>query len=602
MKGRWIIISVLALFLLLVLAVGLGQAQGPTPPYVPPVNEGETGEVGAQGTPMGTAFTYQGQLIKSGTPITDTCDFQFGLYDAATVGNQVGLTQTRSVTATNGLFTVNDLDFASGAYSGFNGDARWLAITVRCPAGSRNYASLDPRQKLTPAPYALALPGLWTQQNATSPNLIGGYSGNSVAGGVHGATIGGGGSSGGTNQVNGNYGTVGGGRGNQASSSYTTVGGGYYNSASGSMATVGGGSFNQASATNPTVGGGWSNAASGDYATIGGGVLNQASYPYATVGGGYNNQASSDYATVGGGYYNQASAISATVGGGQSNQASGGAATVGGGYYNQASFWYATVGGGESNKATDEYATVGGGANNQATNHNATVGGGWGNQATGEYATIPGGSSNLAHGNYSFAAGRRARANHQGAFVWGDLTAADINSSANNQFIVRATGGIYLISTTTNFTPTIVPNAFISTTTGAYLSTGGEWTNGSDRNAKANFVPVDGRDILSRLMGMPMQTWNYKAEDPSICHIGPMAQDFYAAFKVGKNDGTIGTVDADGVALAAIQGLYQLSQEQKAENAALRKEVGELKAENVTLRQRLDDLEARLAALEAGAK
>jgi hypothetical protein len=148
MKGRWIIVSVLALFLLLVLAAGLGQAQGP-------VSGEETGEVGVQGTIVGTAFTYQGQLIKSGTPVSGTCDFQFGLYDAATLGNQVGITQTKLVTVTNGLFTVQLNGGGEFGNDAFTGDARWLGIRVQCP-GDPDYADLG-RQELTATPYALSL-------------------------------------------------------------------------------------------------------------------------------------------------------------------------------------------------------------------------------------------------------------------------------------------------------------------------------------------------------------------------------------------------------------------------------------------------------------
>ena len=78
----------------------------------------------------------------------------------------------------------------------------------------------------------------------------------------------------------------------------------------------------------------------------------------------------------------------------------------------------------------------------------------------------------------------------------------------------------------------------------------------------------------------------------SIRHIGPMAQDFYAAFGVGEDDRHISTVDADGVALAAIQGLYQVVQDKDAAIASLQ-------TENETLKTRLDDLDQRLAALEA---
>ena len=79
---------------------------------------------------MGTAFTYQGQLRKSGAPVTATCNFQFSLFDDPNSGAQIGATQTKSgVSVSNGLFTIPDLDFGSGA---FNGEARWLAIAVQC--------------------------------------------------------------------------------------------------------------------------------------------------------------------------------------------------------------------------------------------------------------------------------------------------------------------------------------------------------------------------------------------------------------------------------------------------------------------------------------
>ena len=96
---------------------------------------------------------------------------------------------------------------------------------------------------------------------------------------------------------------------------------------------------------------------------------------------------------------------------------------------------------------------------------------------------------------------------------------------------------------------------------------------------------MDGREVLKRLASIPVESWNYKSQDASIRHIGPMAQDFYAAFGLGEDNKHITTVDADGVALAAIQGLYELVKEKEAEIAAQE--------------SRICDLEARLAALEA---
>ena len=123
MKGKWILLfgGVAALFLL-TLAGGLSQAQGPQPPE----------DVGVP-VVLGTAFTYQGQLKQNGNPVNGPCDCEFSLWDAASGGAQIGSTQTQTnVSVVNGLFTISNLDFGSGA---FNGEARWLNIAVRCPAG-----------------------------------------------------------------------------------------------------------------------------------------------------------------------------------------------------------------------------------------------------------------------------------------------------------------------------------------------------------------------------------------------------------------------------------------------------------------------------------
>jgi hypothetical protein len=175
-----------------------------------------------------------------------------------------------------------------------------------------------------------------------------------------------------------------------------------------------------------------------------------------------------------------------------------------------------------------------------------------------------------------------ARANNAGCFVWGDNADADVACNDNNQFIARASGGVYLYTSG-------------DLSTGAYLAAGsGSWSSVSDRNLKDNFTPVDGQEVLASVAEIPIATWNYKAQDAAIRHMGPVAQDFYAAFGLGESETAISIVDADGVALAAIQGLYQLSQEQAARIQAL-------EAENASLQQRLSDLEARVAALEGGA-
>ena len=170
-------------------------------------------------------------------------------------------------------------------------------------------------------------------------------------------------------------------------------------------------------------------------------------------------------------------------------------------------------------------------------------------------------------GNYSFAAGRFATANHSGAFVWAD-TQLGVNktSSLADEFNVYCTGGARFFTNS-------------GATTGVLLAPGGgSWSAVSDRDSKENVEPVDGRAVLERLVALPLATWNYKAQDDSIRHMGPMAQDFHAAFGLGVSNKLIDTIDPDGVALAAIQGLHVLVQERDAEIAELRERLERLEA------------------------
>lgn len=285
---------------------------------------------------------------------------------------------------------------------------------------------------------------------ANTPNIIGGHISNTVMSGVVGAVIGGGGERSFNNRVTDNYGTVGGGENNRAGDNdemsidaqSATVGGGASNTASDFYTTVGGGYLNNASKYAASVGGGFYNSASGLYATVGGGHTNTANGQYATVGGGYNNAASGQFSTVGGGSTNNAGNYGVTVGGGQYNNARGPLATIGGGQSNTASGSTATIAGGVENSASGGAASVGGGVENIASGSAATVGGGTYNTSSGYVATVPGGLFNSATMSYTFASGYRAKANHQGTFVWGDSTEGDFLSTATDQFLIRAKGGV----------------------------------------------------------------------------------------------------------------------------------------------------------------
>jgi hypothetical protein len=207
------------------------------------------------------------------------------------------------------------------------------------------------------------------------------------------------------------------------------------------------------------------------------------------------------------------------------------------------------------------------------------VGGGDTNSASGWRSTVPGGVGNVAAGAHSFAAGRRAKteADAAGSFVWSDSNDFDTWSHSPNEFVARATGGFWLISGI---------NGTGGIASGAHLAAGsGQWSELSDRSAKTAFAPVEGREIVAQLAELPIETWQYVSETGNIRHMGPMAGDIYAAFGLGDDPRYIGTLDANGISLAAIQGLYQLSQEQEAQITALQ--------------ERVDDLEARMGALEA---
>jgi hypothetical protein len=99
----------------------------------------------------------------------------------------------------------------------------------------------------------------------------------------------------------------------------------------------------------------------------------------------------------------------------------------------------------------------------------------------------------------------------------------------------------------------------------------------SDRTTKENFVPVNNREILEKVASLPISRWNFK-QDTATPHIGPMAQDFYAAFNVGADDKHIGMVDEGGVALAAVQGLSAVVEEKDAKIKDLERRLSEMEA------------------------
>jgi hypothetical protein len=444
-------------------------------------------------------------------------------------------------------------------------------------------------------------------------NVVQGYEKNSAAIGVTGATISGGGQLGFPNRVIGRMGTIGGGMGNLAGE-LAAVGGGAANRASGLRATIGGGAQNMADRDSATIAGGFANTASASFATVSGGTFNSASEINATVGGGAGNSAlerdatvsggtenqTSGYAgTIGGGVYNKALATYTTISGGIANAASGIEASVNGGAGNKASGEGASISGGMNNHASDQYCTVGGGRANRAGSLNedpvvasyATVGGGDRNAATGSFAVIPGGSSNTAAAPYSFAAGRRASIlkEHTGAFLFADSKDSKFLSAAPNEFAVRATGGIRLV---TAVDASGTPTSSVRVSPGS-----GTWESLCDRNAKTFHSSADCQKIAEGVARLPIAIWSYKEDVGRIKHIGPAAQDFYETFALGVDDKHISTVDGEGVALAAIQFLYKRLQGDEIQMEKQQRFILRLETEIISLQDRLRAFENRTAAL-----
>jgi len=226
-----------------------------------------------------------------------------------------------------------------------------------------------------------------------------------------------------------------------------------------------------------------------------------------------------------------------------------------------------------NNTVSGEGGYIAAGGYNSVTGTGAVIDGGFENTAGGNFATIPGGYANSAAGIYSFAAGVHANAAQNGAFVWSDGSNGDTNlaSTAAYQFLARAAGGF-----------TLWTNA--GATVGATLAAGsGTWASASDRNLKTDVAQLDDAAVLEKVAVLPIERWSYKSER-GVRHVGPMAQDFYAAFRVGEDDKHITSIDEDGVALAAIKALHAQNARLTALTATQSSQIAKLSAEVASIR------------------
>lgn len=404
-----------------------------------------------------TQLTIQGRLTDAGAvPIPGISSFEFRIFDAQFGGFQIwpasGSESQNILSDSDGLWTASIGKDSALTDVVFSGSERWLQIIVG--------GTTLPRVRLETSPYAFRV--------ATLDGATGGTILSKVSIGP-------------TNAIPGTdafaVGTA-----NLVSGTGATVTGGNSNSATGNYSVIGGGTFNEAGASRTVVGGGNNNDAQGEYAFVGGGSHNSATGSLSVVVGGGGtvptdgNLASGVNAFVGGGKRNEASDSSAVVVGGVLNRARDAQATIVGGTDNVISRGLnAFIGAGTDNRINDDAsgeAAIVGGDGNLITGHHSFIGAGASNEIGGAYSGILAGRDHVIGGayssilagqadtlfglnsailagygakvnsDYSVAAGRRAKAIHDGAFVWADSTDADFASTATNQFLIRASGGV----------------------------------------------------------------------------------------------------------------------------------------------------------------
>jgi hypothetical protein len=192
------------------------------------------------------------------------------------------------------------------------------------------------------------------------------------------------------------------------------------------------------------------------------------------------------------------------------------------------------------------------------------------------------GTNTVASGDYSTAMGNFASTNHQaGSFVIGDggQSGSYVQASGPNQFVVRASGGFQFRTSD-------------DLSTGCNLPAGsGSWACTSSRLLKTDFETLDGEIVLARVRELPVELWSYKTE-PGVRHLGTFAEDFHRAFGLGPNATTIGSIDMDGVNLAAVKALDQRTRNLQEQLVTKDQQITGLNQQITELRRRLERLEA----------
>lgn len=232
---------------------------------------------------------------------------------------------------------------------------------------------------------------------------------------------------------------------------------------------------------------------------------------------------------------------------------------------------------GYSNTANGYVATAMGLSNTASGNMSLATG--YNNTASG-FASFAGGQGNQARETGSVALGIRAVAQQPYSFVF--------NGKSDTTFYAHDGDGSFNVST-----PSGGGIDFEQAGQYCYMNdhTSG-WQCSSDRNLKKGIVPIDDREILAKLVALPVSTWVWKTDHHGYRHLGPMAQDFMAAFHLGGDDKAISSTDAQGVALAAIKGLHAELRDRDAKLADQAKQIAALNAKFAAQQERMAAFEA----------
>lgn len=273
----------------------------------------------------------------------------------------------------------------------------------------------------------------------------------------------------------------------------------------------------------------------------------------------------------------------------------------------------ATIGGGganlNTNRVTDEYSTIGGGYNNQAGNNAgttndmpyATVGGGDSNTASSAYSTVGGGQINTASGILSFAAGRRAKANHTATFVWADYSVeADFTSTADNQFLIRAAGGVGIGTESPTQSLDVNGNARIrSIGSSTYSAPVNQTSDGtlttaiSDMRLKKNIATIE--NALDKVLKLRGVTFNWKDDKKNPRRMtGMIAQEVKEVMPelIFQNpaDGYYGINYGESSGL-----LVEAIKELKAENDVQKELIKELQEQVTLITEKVDAMQERFS-------